>query len=63
MPHLFSLPPVSRRAWKVWHRNLVVFVRTWHVNFFPPLVEALLYLFAIGMGIGSYIKEIDGVPY
>jgi lipooligosaccharide transport system permease protein len=33
------------------------------VNFFPPLVEALLYLFAIGMGIGSYIKEIEGIPY
>jgi lipooligosaccharide transport system permease protein len=33
------------------------------VNFFPPLVEALLYLFAIGMGIGSYVKEIEGVPY
>ncbi|MDO8874172.1 MAG: ABC transporter permease [Methanoregula sp.] len=63
MSHLFSLPPVSRRTWKVWHRNLVVFVRTWHVNFFPPLVEALLYLFAIGMGIGSYVKEIDGIPY
>lgn len=33
------------------------------MNFFPPLVEALLYLFAIGMGIGTYVKEIDGIPY
>ena len=33
------------------------------MNFFPPLVEALLYLFAIGMGIGSYVKEIEGIPY
>jgi len=63
MPHLFSLPGLSSRAWKVWHRNLTVFIRTWHVNFFPPLVEALLYLFAIGMGIGTYVKEIDGIPY
>jgi lipooligosaccharide transport system permease protein len=47
----------------VWHRNLTVFTRTWQVNFFPPLVEALLYLFAIGMGIGSYVKEIEGIPY
>ena len=39
------------------------FHRTWHVNFFPPLVEALLYLFAIGMGIGSYVTEIEGIPY
>lgn len=63
MPRILSFPPVSRRAIKVWDRNLVVFVRTWHVNFFPPLVEALLYLFAIGMGIGSYIPEIEGMPY
>ena len=63
MPHILSIPPLSRRAFRVWHRNLVVFIRTWHVNFFPPLVEALLYLFAIGMGIGSYITEIEGIPY
>ncbi len=63
MPNILSVPPLSRRAIKVWHRNLVVFIRTWHVNFFPPLVEALLYLFAIGMGIGSYITEIEGIPY
>lgn len=63
MPHILSIPTVSHRAIKVWHRNFVVFIRTWHVNFFPPLVEALLYLFAIGMGIGSYITEIEGIPY
>jgi lipooligosaccharide transport system permease protein len=63
MPHILSVPPVTRRAIKVWHRNFVVFRKTWHVNFFPPLVEALLYLFAIGMGIGSYISEIEGIPY
>ena len=27
------------------------------------MIEAFLYLFAIGMGIGSYVKEIDGIPY
>ncbi len=63
MPHILSIPPVSRRAMKVWRRNLTVFSRTWKVNFFPPLVEALLYLFAIGMGIGSYVNEIEGIPY
>jgi lipooligosaccharide transport system permease protein len=63
VPHILSIPPVSRRVIKVWHRNLTVFIRTWQVNFFPPLVEALLYLFAIGIGIGSYVKEIDGIPY
>jgi lipooligosaccharide transport system permease protein len=26
-------------------------------------VEAFLYLFAIGMGIGTYVKDIGGIPY
>ena len=63
MPHILSMPPITRRAIKVWYRNLTVFARTWKVNFFPPLVEAFLYLFAIGMGIGSYVNEIEGIPY
>ena len=63
MYHVWSIPRITRRAGKVWHRNLVVFFKTWKVNFFPPLIEAFLYLFAIGMGIGSYVKEIDGIPY
>jgi lipooligosaccharide transport system permease protein len=63
MTAVFTIPTITRRAWKVWYRNLVVFFRTWHVNFFPPLIEAFLYLFAIGMGIGTYVKEIGGIPY
>ena len=63
MEHFWSIPRITRRASKVWYRNLVVFFRTWKVNFFPPLIEAFLYLFAIGMGIGSDVKEIDGIPY
>ena len=63
MTTLLSLPRVTGRAWKVWYRNLVVFFRTWKVNFFPPFIEAFLYLSAIGLGIGSYVGSIDGIPY
>jgi lipooligosaccharide transport system permease protein len=63
MTGIFSVPHITRRAWKVWHRNLVVFTRTWKVNFFPPFIEAFLYLSAIGLGIGSYIGVINGIPY
>ncbi len=60
---ILRFPPVTRLAWKVWHRNLIVFVRTWKVNFFPPFIEAFLYLSAIGLGIGAYVGSIDGIPY
>jgi lipooligosaccharide transport system permease protein len=63
MTGILAVPKVTRRAWKVWHRNLRVFVRTWKVNFFPPFIEAFLYLTAIGLGIGTYVGAIDGIPY
>jgi lipooligosaccharide transport system permease protein len=63
MPSLIALPKISQRVWKVWYRNLVVFIRTWKVNFFPPFIEAFLYLSAIGLGIGTYVGSIDGIPY
>jgi len=63
MAGLFSFPPVTRRCGYVWRRNLEVFLKTWRVNFFPPFIEAFLYLTAIGLGIGTYVREIGGIPY
>ena len=63
MSSVLSIPRISRRAGKVWRRNLDVFIKTWKVNFFPPLIEAFLYLSAIGLGIGTYVGSINGTPY
>jgi lipooligosaccharide transport system permease protein len=63
MPQVWSFPRITRRAGKVWQRNLDVFFKTWKVNFFPPFIEALLYLTAIGLGIGTYVGAIGGVSY
>jgi lipooligosaccharide transport system permease protein len=60
---LFSLPSLTRGVWTVWRRNADVFRKTWKVNLVPPLVEPLLYLLALGFGIGGFIGEIDGVSY
>ncbi|WP_067047117.1 ABC transporter permease [Methanofollis ethanolicus] len=51
------------RAWTVWRRNLDVFVKTWKVNLLVPALEPVLYLLALGFGVGYYIAEVDGVPY
>jgi len=63
MSSVLSIPRISRRTGKVWRRNLDVFIKTWKVNFFPPLIEAFLYLSAIGLGIGTYVGSINGTPY
>ncbi len=59
----FKIPNVSYRAWKVWLRNKDVFMKTIRVSFIPPFVEPILYLIAIGFGLGLYVGKIDGVPY
>jgi lipooligosaccharide transport system permease protein len=59
----FELPLLSNRMWKVWHRNKDVFMKTYKVNFIPPLLEPILYLFALGFGVGSFIDVIEGMSY
>ena len=54
---------VSPSFLKVWSRNAQVFLTLWKFNFLPALAEPLLFIFVMGLGIGSYIKEIQGVPY
>lgn len=56
-------PPLTRRTLRVWQRNWDVFVRTFRVNFLPPLLEPLLYLLSLGYGLGVFVTQIDGVSY
>jgi lipooligosaccharide transport system permease protein len=53
-------PELTYRVWKVWRRNWDVFMKTYKVNFFPPLLEPILYLVALGLGLGSLVKSIPG---
>ncbi|MCE5298529.1 MAG: ABC transporter permease [Methanoregulaceae archaeon] len=59
----YLIPRISRLSLKVWRRNWDVFFKTYQVNFLPPFIEPVLYLLAIGFGLGMFVGEIDGVPY
>lgn len=52
-----------KRAFRVWQRNLTVYTKLYKssiaLNFFEPLI----YLAAMGIGLGGFIKEINGMPY
>jgi lipooligosaccharide transport system permease protein len=62
-PSGFRLPKLTYRVWKVWRRNLDVFMKTWHVNFLPSLLEPILYLLALGFGLGTFVSSIEGISY
>jgi len=49
---------ISRRFMKVWHRNLIVYQKTWKINFLPPLLEPLFYLVAFGVGLAALVGNI-----
>ncbi len=52
------------RAWvHVWVRNFTVYVRGWKTNFLPPFVQPVSLLLIMGLGVGHYVGEIDGMPY
>lgn len=57
------LPLLTPSCLKVWRRNWDVFFKTYQVNFLPPFIEPVLYLLAIGFGLGIFVGEVYGVPY
>lgn len=46
---------IDSGAWLVWRRNADVFFKTWKTNFLPSIIEPLLYLVALGAGLGGLI--------
>jgi lipooligosaccharide transport system permease protein len=58
-----ELPKLTYRVWKVWLRDWDVFLKTFKVNFFPPLLEPIFYLVALGFGLGTLVAPVEGLTY
>lgn len=52
-----------RRAFRVWQRNFTVYTKLYKSSFALNFVEPVLYLAAMGLGLGAFVKQINGVPY
>jgi lipooligosaccharide transport system permease protein len=52
-----------RRAFRVWQRNFTVFTKLYKSSLALNFAEPVLYLWALGLGLGGYVKEIHGIPY
>ena len=50
-------------ALAVWRRNATMYSRTWMWNILPNFFEPVLYLMAIGLGVGAYISQMGGTSY
>ncbi|MDZ4660244.1 MAG: ABC transporter permease [Pseudomonadota bacterium] len=60
---LWFLPKLRVGAFNVWSHYFLVFRQAPLINFFWVSVEPLVYLFAIGNGVGSLVAEVNGVSY
>ena len=57
--------PSPRGAFRVWQRNATIFRKYWKTIMLPNLFEPLLYLAALGLGLGAFIRAggIHGLTY
>jgi lipooligosaccharide transport system permease protein len=56
-------PPIHMRLFSVWYRHMRVYTKNLVANGLPPFLEPLIFLVAIGLGLGRYITEMKGMPY
>lgn len=51
-----SLGGVSYRSYRVWQRNRDVFLRFWGAELVAPALEPLIFVVAMGLGLGAYVE-------
>lgn len=59
----FTFPTVNSGAFKVWSRNFMYFKKTWLVSLFWIVLEPVIYLGAIGFGLGAFVNNMGGMSY
>lgn len=60
---LFAIPKFDDGALKVWQRNFLYFKKTWLVSLFWIVLEPVIYLGAIGFGLGAFVNNMGGMSY
>jgi len=59
MTPLFS----AKGAYRFWQRNAYIFRRIFPESLAVTFLEPVIYLLAMGLGLGAYISMIGGLPY
>lgn len=50
-------------ASKMWYRNYIVFKHMFFKSVAPIIFEPFIYLFGMGIGLGLYVREVEGLSY
>src|ERR1700690_2819962 len=48
---------------RVWQRHLTVYTKLYKSSFALNFAEPILYLTAMGLGLGTFVTSINGMPY
>lgn len=59
----FRTPYIGSGAFRVWQRNGKVWLKFYRPSLVGNLGEPILYLLALGYGLGKFIPDISGIPY
>ncbi|MDD4869316.1 MAG: ABC transporter permease [Kiritimatiellae bacterium] len=57
--NIFGSNNITTRFLSVWCRNWIVYLRTWKINFIPPLLEPILYVAAFGVGFRLLVPSVQ----
>ena len=60
---LWRAPELSLRWIAVWRRNQLVWRKLAIASLLGNVADPLLYMVALGFGIGAFIPEVDGMTY
>lgn len=58
-----GIPQVHSGAFKVWTRNYIYLKKTLMVSIFWMVLEPVVYLGAIGFGLGAFVNNMGGMSY
>jgi len=58
-----NVPSYLNRVISVWMRHRKCYFKNLVANGFPPFLEPLFFLAAIGIGLGRHVDEIMGIKY
>ena len=63
MARMWTAPEVSLRWIPVWRRNLLVWRKLAFASVLGNIADPLLYMLALGYGIGAFVPEVGGMKY